>query len=229
VGSVDTATVVSWSDTSIAVIVPDPSNLYYGTKPIKIILGNGIDRTFTDFFIIEDVLETLHRTRALSQIGFRAMMTLYWSPAGNTLMDYYFQFGTNYSIAPLTWSGTTFHSAYNNTTPTDTVTITFDGEVSDDGKTLLTITGKHYYSSSYDWSVGYAHTDITELTFTNVPLEVSTPYQNSLMFRVIGAAVRDNVVSVRFESWRQGIIIKQYISTDWTNATQSPIISIYFN
>ncbi len=49
------------------------------------------------------------------------------------------------------------------------------------------------------------------------------------MFRVIGAAVRDNVVSVRFESWRQGIIIKQYISTDWTNATQSPIISIYFN
>jgi hypothetical protein len=231
VSYVDTATVVSWSDTSIAIIVPDPSSHIYGTTPIKIILGNGIDRKFNTFFIIEDVLETLHRTRFIYSIAIGGMMTMYRNPPGiNELKENSLEFGSGSMIAPtpLVWSGTAFHASYSYATTSDTSSMTFDGTVSDDGKTVLTVTARHVFSTTGVTTGGYAFTEITELAFRNVRLDMSTPNQNTVVFRETGASASDKTVAVTYERKRGGVVTNKYISTDWTNATISPQLFVGF-
>ncbi len=87
-GYVDTATVVSWSDTVLTVIVPEPGGWHYGTKRIEVTLGNGNDKVYNNFFVIEDVLETLHRSQALGNILFGGALTMYSNPPGTNDTKY---------------------------------------------------------------------------------------------------------------------------------------------
>jgi hypothetical protein len=223
---VDTATVLSWSDTVITAIVPEPSRHYYGPDPIKVIAGNGRYRTYNNFIIIEDVMETLHRTQSVS-ISMAGTMTMYTNPTGNQSKHNSFSFSNIGWHVPITWSGTAFHFVASFANSSDSGSTTFDGTVSNDGKTLLTITGR-LSGAHLNNVLVYHHTDITELIFQNVPLNIDQAYQIMVGFGVTGAAARNYVTSVKFESHSDGIMISQYISTDWTNATDIPSISVSF-
>ncbi|HVP40219.1 MAG TPA: IPT/TIG domain-containing protein [Candidatus Saccharimonadales bacterium] len=227
-GYVDTATVVSWSDTQVEVVVPDPTSESYGLEQVKLVLGNGSSWSYGGFSVIEDVLKTLHKMDCLEDVGMRAMMQMYYpTPAPHDeYKDKTIDILGHCPTWKLTWTGTSFAYLSTVAIPYQTDSTSVSGTVSADGKTILTLNAREVFT--YTGSSPYPHTDVTEMTLQNVPLTASMPRSNLVDFGLHGPNARNCVVRLKYEVTRSGVVSERYDGTDWTNAAESPILRVSF-
>lgn len=219
-GLTDVGTIVTWSDTMITIIVPEPAAQMYSFNYINFTRGNG-STTSHKFAIIENVLNTLQRTTCFSGLVFSGNFKMSISSPTpheeyqNTMITIE---SNGCQISKMVWDNRDFSVTISAIAQYDTNITTFNGTVSFDGKTLETINARYYQGTKNS-------TNIRELHFKNIPLKTSYPYYNRVTFELSGAELKDHFVKAVVD-YTSPVYITKYIETDWSHATIIPRFSV---
>ncbi|MBS1904935.1 MAG: IPT/TIG domain-containing protein [Bacteroidetes bacterium] len=214
-------TIVSWSDTTLLVIVPEVSS--YGSVLLDVTVSNGYLDRWNTFRVRENFLNTLHGMNCLSLAWFNAKIKKYYSTPSPH--ESFTTGGVSISsplcsLSYMKWSGTSFsQQVTDNTVPGTTEITTVAGTVSSDGSMISTITVK------YQWTrAEYSRTE--ELTFTDIPVSTSSPH-SSMFYSMTGLAIQNHVSKVVDETTKSGVSYEKYLLTDWTDTPAN--YGIYVN
>jgi hypothetical protein len=218
----DPALVVSWSDTVVTVLVPEPMAKSYGTYWITLRLGNGLTDAHS-FIIVEDIINTLHETNCFSAVVFEARVKLYQSKP-DPHEDYSkmsFQIQSNScQTSKILWDKRNFSVTISDINSIDTTITTLNGKVSIDGKMLETVNSSTNYHSKGTVST-------LELDFKNIPLKSSVAVYSQVTYSMTGADLASHLVKLVYDYWLP-TYQSHYIETDWGSTEKVPYFNLQF-